>query len=190
MALLGCGSSTSSPPARRTCSSTLQTIGMVRAVCDSITCDCVCKCHHHHINIIQWNLSMTLWDLISLVLITEMSSIQRSFNTLQYYTGTQNCVLITEVSSIQRSFSTLQYYTGTQNGVLIMEVSSIQRSFSTLQYYTGTQKGVLVIEVSTFQRFVIERFHCTGKLHLTNRLLCREPSGWWVVVSRLPILWF
>ena len=110
MALLGCGSSTSSPPARRTCSSTLQTIGMVRAVCDSITCDCVCKCHHHHINIIQWNLSMTLWDLISLVLITEMSSIQRSFNTLQYYTGTQNCVLITEVSSIQRSFSTLQYY--------------------------------------------------------------------------------
>ena len=36
-------------------------------------------------------------------------------------------VLNTEVSSIQRSFNTLQYYTGTQNGVLIIEVSSIQR---------------------------------------------------------------
>ena len=36
-------------------------------------------------------------------------------------------VLITEVSSIQRSFSTPQYYTGTQNGVLIIEVSAIQR---------------------------------------------------------------
>ena len=31
-----------------------------------------------------------------------MSSIQRSLNTLQYYTGTQNGVLITEVSAIQR----------------------------------------------------------------------------------------
>ena len=36
-------------------------------------------------------------------------------------------VLITEVSSIQRSLNTLQYYTGTQNGVLILEVSAIQR---------------------------------------------------------------
>ena len=42
-------------------------------------------------------------------------------------------------SSIQGSFSTLQYYTGTQNGVLITEVSSIQGSFNTLQYYTGTE---------------------------------------------------
>ena len=31
-----------------------------------------------------------------------MSSIKRSLNTLQYYTGTQNGVLITEVSAIQR----------------------------------------------------------------------------------------
>ena len=31
-----------------------------------------------------------------------MSSIQRSLNTLQYCTGTQNGVLITEVSAIQR----------------------------------------------------------------------------------------
>ena len=41
--------------------------------------------------------------------------------------GTLILVLITEVSSIQRSFSTPQYYTGTQNGVLIIEVSAIQR---------------------------------------------------------------
>ena len=32
-----------------------------------------------------------------------------------------------EVSSIQRSFCTLQYYTGTQNGALITEVSTFQR---------------------------------------------------------------
>ena len=32
-----------------------------------------------------------------------------------------------EVSSIQRSFNTLQYYTGTHNGVLIIEVSAVQR---------------------------------------------------------------
>ena len=41
--------------------------------------------------------------------------------------GTLVLVLITEVSLIQRSFSTPQYYTGTQNGVLIIEVSAIQR---------------------------------------------------------------
>ena len=36
--------------------------------------------------------------------------------------GTLILVLITEVSSIQRSLSTLQYYTGTQNSVLIIDV--------------------------------------------------------------------
>ena len=36
-------------------------------------------------------------------------------------------VLITEVSSIQRSFYTLQYYTGTQYGVLNIEFFLIQR---------------------------------------------------------------
>ena len=41
--------------------------------------------------------------------------------------GTLVLVLIIEVSSIQRSLNTLQYYTGTQNGVLIIEVSAIQR---------------------------------------------------------------
>ena len=41
--------------------------------------------------------------------------------------GTLILVLITEVTSIHRSFNTLQYYTGTQNGVLIIEVSAIQR---------------------------------------------------------------
>ena len=47
------------------------------------------------------SLLRTLWDF-NLVLNTEVSSIQRSFNTLQYYTGTQNGVLITEVSTFQR----------------------------------------------------------------------------------------
>ena len=41
--------------------------------------------------------------------------------------GTLILVLITEVPSIQRSLNTLQYYTGAQNGVLIIEVSAIQR---------------------------------------------------------------
>ena len=41
--------------------------------------------------------------------------------------GTLILVLITEVSSIQRSLNTIQYYTGTQNGVLIIEVSAIWR---------------------------------------------------------------
>ena len=41
--------------------------------------------------------------------------------------GTLVLVLIIEVFSIQRSLNTLQYYTGTQNGVLIIEVSAIQR---------------------------------------------------------------
>ena len=41
--------------------------------------------------------------------------------------GTLILVLITEVSSTQRSHNTLQYYTGTQNVVLIIEVSAIQR---------------------------------------------------------------
>ena len=36
------------------------------------------------------------------VFIIEVSLIQRSFNTLQYYTGTQNCVLLKEVSTFQR----------------------------------------------------------------------------------------
>ena len=43
------------------------------------------------------------------------------------HVGTLMLVLITEVYSIQRSLNTLQYYTGTQNGVLIREVSAIQR---------------------------------------------------------------
>ena len=47
------------------------------------------------------SLLWTLWDL-DLVLITEVSSIQRSFDTLQYYNGIQNGVLIIEISAIQR----------------------------------------------------------------------------------------
>ena len=41
--------------------------------------------------------------------------------------GTLIPVLITEVSSIQRSLSILQYYTETQIGVPIIEVSAYQR---------------------------------------------------------------
>ena len=45
----------------------------------------------------------TLWDLdFSPYYRGSSGSIQRSFNTLQYYTGTQNGVLITEVPAIQR----------------------------------------------------------------------------------------
>ena len=57
------------------------------------------------VRIIHWNLSSedTLaFGTLILVLNTEVSSIQRSFNTLQYYTGTQNGVLITEISTFQR----------------------------------------------------------------------------------------
>ena len=55
-------------------------------------------------------------------------SYRTSVEPLYYgHFGTLILVLITEVSSIQRSLSTLQYYTGTQNGVLIIEVSAIQR---------------------------------------------------------------
>ena len=39
-------------------------------------------------------------------------------------------VLIKEVYSIQKSFNTPQYYTGTQNGVLTVEVPSVQRSLN------------------------------------------------------------
>ena len=45
----------------------------------------------------------------------------------QGHFGTLILVLSTEVSAIQRSLNTLQYYTGTQNGVLTTEVSAIQR---------------------------------------------------------------
>ena len=51
---------------------------------------------------IQWTFKDTLGSYILLVFITEGSSIQRSFYTLQYYIGRQNGVLITEVSTFHR----------------------------------------------------------------------------------------
>ena len=45
----------------------------------------------------------------------------------QGHFGTLVLVLIAEVSSFQRSLDTLQYYAGVRNGVLITEVSAIQR---------------------------------------------------------------
>ena len=46
-----------------------------------------------------------------------------------YYEHFVNLILVltTEVYSIQRSHNTVQHYTGTQNGVLIIEVSVIRR---------------------------------------------------------------
>ena len=51
--------------------------------------------------IILTSLLRTLWEL-DFSPFTEVSSIQRSLNTLQYYTVTQNGVLIREVSTNQR----------------------------------------------------------------------------------------
>ena len=48
----------------------------------------------------ETSLLRTLWDLKFSG--TEVSSIQRSFNTLQYYKGRQKGVLNTEVSTFQR----------------------------------------------------------------------------------------
>ena len=50
---------------------------------------------------VQWDLYHGHFGTLILVLITEVSSIKRSLNTLQYYTGTQNGVLIIEVPAIQ-----------------------------------------------------------------------------------------
>ena len=58
--------------------------------------------------------------------------------------GTLILVLITEVSSIQRSFNTLQNYTGTQNGVLIIEVSTFQRFVIERSHCIGDSSWVIL----------------------------------------------
>ena len=58
--------------------------------------------------------------------------------------GTLILVLITEVSSIQRSLNTLQYYTGTENGVLIIEVPAIQRIVIERLHCTCTYVQILI----------------------------------------------
>ena len=58
--------------------------------------------------------------------------------------GTLILVLITEVSSIQRSLNTLQYYTGTQDGVLITENSAIQR-FVIERFHCSTSQHVCIV---------------------------------------------
>ena len=50
----------------------------------------------------ETSLLRTLWDLKFSPQYTEVSSIRRSLNTLQYYTETQKDVLIIEVSTFQR----------------------------------------------------------------------------------------
>ena len=56
-----------------------------------------------------------------------MSSIQRSLNTLQYYTGTQNGVLIIEVFAIQRFVIEVPLYcTGLNaNGNIVLDTGII-----------------------------------------------------------------
>ena len=54
------------------------------------------------------------------------------------------------MSLIQRSCNTLQYYTGTQNGVLIIQVSAIQRFVIEVPLYknpaiTLSDYGALVV---------------------------------------------
>ena len=69
-----------------------------------------------------------------------------SVKPLDYgHVGTLILFLITEVSSIQRSLNTLQYYTETQNGVLIIEVSAIQRFVIVVivSLYTSPESTVL-----------------------------------------------
>ena len=61
-----------------------------------------------------------------MILITIICNVIMKYTGTSLHFGTLN-FLITEVSSIQRSFYTLQYYTGTQNRVLITEVSTFQR---------------------------------------------------------------
>ena len=59
---------------------------------------------------------------------THMYAYVHTVEPLYYgHFGTLILVLIKEDPSIQRSFNTLQYYTGTQNGVLNIEVFAIQR---------------------------------------------------------------
>ena len=70
--------------------------------------------------------------------------------------GTLILVLITEVSSIQRSSSTPQYYTGTQNGVLITEVSSIQRFVIERFHciYFNVYSNILYIKVPAYSNIL------------------------------------
>ena len=66
--------------------------------------------------------------MVSTVGVALRSKLKCTVEPLYYgHFGTLILVLITEVSSIQRSLNTLQYYTGTHNGVLSTEVSAIQR---------------------------------------------------------------
>ena len=59
-------------------------------------------------------------------------------------------VLITEVSSIQRSLNTLQYYTGTQNGVLIIEFSTFQRFV--IERFHCTYLDIMLVVEDILQR--------------------------------------
>ena len=52
------------------------------------------------------------------------------------------------VSSIQRSLNTLQYYTGIQNGVLITEVSTFQR-FVIERFHCTIKIGTIGVGTST-----------------------------------------
>ena len=81
------------------------------------------------------------------------------------YIGTQNGVLVTEVSSTQRSLGTLQYYTGTQNGVPITEVSSTR-----VTYYSTILRTLVHRMVSLLQRFTMESFFCSVHTEVSSVL--------------------
>ena len=100
-----------------------------------------------------------------------MSSIQRSLNTLQYYTGTQNGVLITEFASTQRSLNILQYYTGTQNGVLITEVSSTQSCVERLHFVPYYINSITCTVCSNCVSWLCVPSEVQDKTNLKNTLL-------------------
>ena len=65
------------------------------------------------------------------------------------------------MSSIQSSFNTLQYYTGTQNGVLIKEVSAIQR-FVIERFVIERLHCIIIIDRGVGLLFVVTVVSCLG----------------------------
>ena len=60
--------------------------------------------------------------------------------------GTLILILITEVSSIQGSLDTLQYYTVTQNGILIIEVSTFKKFVIEGSHYIGIRLYIAIVQ--------------------------------------------
>ena len=99
-------------------------------------------------------------------------------------------VLITEVSSIQRSFNTLQNYTETQNGVLIIEASAIQRFVIGSTVFTQTEvlmrrerrpqilpPNLYILPQSQFRQFSQNRNEDRGTKKSALRLSIRNKNS-------------